>query len=381
MGKNNHFVPRRYLKRFRSISDRQVALYNLKSRRIIDHAAIGDQCYRNYFYTKNPAFEKTFTTLEGSHEGLYERMIAEEFAPVPESPDRHTLSAAIMFQEGRTVTTVDRATHLASEVIKSVLRIKLEKEGKTDLVEFLPGVKITLPDAVMDAILQHLVMYPLINDLDCTLFVNRTTEDFLTCDHPIALGNNMRAASPSSGASGFSSRGLMIAVPLSPHAFVLLSDREVYKVTRNGRGVAYLTNQSEVVGLNLAQCAIARTNLYFATEARVRKTLDEFEKRKEALRLQPPPMVETPMQGEGRTRILLGMERPTQHLTLPEVVQLRAAAKTGRYALGNDFVRDPLRTAAVRAELNRVQKLREAATERAEAAAKNGASNGRELES
>jgi hypothetical protein len=381
MGKNNHFVPRRYLKRFRSISDRQVALYNLKSRRVIDDAAIGDQCCGNYFYTKNPAFEKTFTTLEGSHEGLYERMIAEEFAPVPESPDRHTLSAAIMFQEGRTVTTVDRATHLASEVIKSVLRIKLEKEGKTDLVEFLPGVKITLPDAVMDAILQHLVMYPLINDLDCTLFVNRTTEDFLTCDHPIALGNNMRTASPSSGASGFSSRGLMIAVPLSPHALALLSDREVYKVTRNGRGVAYLTNQSEVVGLNLAQCAIARTNLYFATEARVRKTLDEFEKRKEALRLQPPPMVETPMQGEGRTRILLGMERPTRHLTLPEVVQLRAAAKTGRYALGTDFVRDPLRTAAVRAELNRVQKLREAATERAEAAAKNGASDGRELES
>jgi hypothetical protein len=371
MGKNNHFVPRRYLKRFRSVSDRQVALYHLKSRRIVETAAIGDQCYRNYFYTKNPAFETTFTTLENSHEGLYERMIAEEFAPIPETPDRHTLSAAVLFQEGRTVTTVDRATHLASELIKKVLRIQFEKEGKTDLVEFLPGVKITLPDAVMDAIMQHLVMYPLINDLDCTLFVNRTAEDFLTCDHPIALGNNMPASSPSSGASGFASRGLMIAIPLSSHALALLSDRETYKVTRNGRGVAYLTDASEVVGLNLAQCAIARENLYFASAARIRRSLDEFEKRREDLRRPPPSMVETPMQRQGRNGVMLGMERPTQRLSLPKVVQLRSAARTGRYVLGDAFARDPLRAAAVKAELNRLHKLREAATERAEAAAKN----------
>jgi hypothetical protein len=194
-----------------------------------------------------------------------------------------------------------------------------------------------------------------------------TTEDFITCDHPIALGNNLPSGSLSGTASGFSSRGLMIAVPLSPRALVLLSDREVYKVTRNGRGVAYLTNDWDVVGLNLAQCSVARENLYFASEARVRKTLDEFEKRKETLRREPPQMVETPMQRKGRTGILLGMERPTLRLTLPKVVQVRSAAKTNRYVLGDDFVRDPLRTAVVRAELNRLHKLREAATERADA--------------
>src|SRR4051794_15709468 len=108
MGKNNHFVPRRYLRRFRSVSDRQVALYNIKSRRVIEVAAIGDQCYRDYFYTKNPAFEAAFTKLENAHEGLYERMIADEFAPAPGSVDRNTLSAAIMFQEGRTFSALDR---------------------------------------------------------------------------------------------------------------------------------------------------------------------------------------------------------------------------------------------------------------------------------
>lgn len=295
MGKNNHFVPRRYLKRFRSVSDRQVALYNLKSRRVIETAAIGDQCSRDNFYTKKPEFETTFTKLEGNHEGLFERIITEEFAPAADSADRHTLSAAVMFQEGRTVTTVERATHLASEFIKSVLRIQLENEGKTDLVEFLPGVNISLPDAVMDAIARHLAMYPLINDLDCTLFANRTTEDFITCDHPIALGNNSPPGALLGAASGFSSRGLMIAVPLSPRALMLLSDREVYKITRNGRGVAYLTDHTEIVGLNLAQCSVAQENLYFASEAGVRRTLDEFEPREETLRPKLPRVVETLM--------------------------------------------------------------------------------------
>jgi Arc/MetJ-type ribon-helix-helix transcriptional regulator len=369
MGKNNHFVPRRYLRRFRSVSDRQVALYNIKSRRVIEVAAIGDQCYRDYFYTKNPAFEAAFTKLENAHEGLYERMIADEFAPAPGSVDRNTLSAAIMFQEGRTFSALDRANHLAGEFIKSALRVQLEKTGKADLIEYLPQVKVSLTDGIMDTIQRHLSMYPLIDDLDCTLFVNRTTEDFLTCDHPIALGNNLAQDRPSGASVGFSSRGLVIVNPLSPRALVLLSDREVYKVTRNARGVAYLTNHQEVVGLNLAQCSVAHVNLYFASETRVRRTLDEFEKHKTVLRADPPPMTETPMQGGGRTGILLGMKRTSHHIRLPKVVEIRGAAKTGRYALGDAFIRDPIRAMAVRAELDRVHRLRQAATERADRAA------------
>ena len=61
------------------------------------------------------------------------------------------------------------------------------------------------------------------------------------------------------------------------------------------------------------------------------------------------------------------MQRPTQRLSLPKVVQIRAAAKKGKYALGDAFLRDPLRIAAVSAESSRLHKLREAATKRAEA--------------
>jgi hypothetical protein len=380
MGKNNHYVPRRYLKRFRSTSEREVALYNLKTARIVEKASIGDQCSRNWFYTKNPIFETTFTGLEAKFEGIFERMIADEFAPAPTSDDRQLLSAAIMFQEGRTVATAEQSVHLASEFIKFAMRHDLERKGEIDALAALPGVKIKMPDVIMDAILHHLIMPPLIGDLDCTLFANRTDEDFLTCDHPIALGNNLPPGAPSAATSGFSSRGLMIALPLSPRALVLLSDREVYKVTRNDRGVAYLTDYSEVVGLNLAQCFIARENLYFSSPSLVGRTLGEFERNKETLRMKPPKIVETPMQIEGRIGVQFGMARTTQRFSLPKIVCIRPAAKSGRYALGDAFVRDPLRRAAVGAKLDRVNKLRQVATDRAKASAENEARDGGESE-
>lgn len=178
--KNNHFVPQSYLERFCSVSDRQVALYNLKSGRTFETAPIKTQCSRDYFYTKNPIFEDEFTKIEGTQKRLFAEIITTEIVSAPGSPDRSALSSCIMFQAGRTVTTVENADHLANQFGKALLRNYLEKEGRDDLLAHLPELQISIPNAVMDSVGQHLAMYPLIDDLDCTLFINQTNEDFLT---------------------------------------------------------------------------------------------------------------------------------------------------------------------------------------------------------
>jgi hypothetical protein len=89
-----------------------------------------------------------------------------------------------MFQAGRTATTVADADHLTNQFGKAWLGHHLTKEGRTDLLEHLPKLEITMTDAVMDAVGRHLAIYPLIDDLDSTLFLNDTDEDFLTSDHP-----------------------------------------------------------------------------------------------------------------------------------------------------------------------------------------------------
>ena len=231
--KNNHFVPRSYLERFCSVSDRQVALFNLKSGRVVETAPIKSQCARDYFYTRNPIFEDQFSILEGHQKRLFEKIITENYVPASGTEDHHTLLSLIMFQAGRTVTAAAQQDHLANEFGKAILRKHLEKEGRDDLLAYLPQLKISVPHGAIDAVGRHLAMYPLIGDMEITLFVNRSKEDFLTSDHPVALCNNLPGSSPYGANTGFSSRGLILMFPLSPRALLLLSDPEVYKVAKD----------------------------------------------------------------------------------------------------------------------------------------------------
>lgn len=367
--KNNHFVPKSYLKRFNSQSENQVGLFNLKSGLIVEGAPVKSQCARDYFYTKNPVFEDKFMELEGKQGALLDRMTADRYVPARESDDHHTLLALIMFQAGRTVTTVEQQNHLANQFGKAMLQKHLEKEGRGDLLEFLPQLKITLEDGVIDAIGQHLSMYPLIGDMQMTLFVNETDEDFVTSDHPVTLCNNLPASSPHGANTGFSSRGLIILYPLSPRVLLVLTDPEVYKVASDANNVCTLKSTRDVINLNLPQCFNAHENLYFASSERVKGTLAAFEKDKARLRAPRPDLVEAGNVVEnGRKGVLLSMPAPARRMTLPKAVELRLAARRNKYVVGDTYIRDPLRRDVVNAELERIQKLREAATEKADAA-------------
>jgi hypothetical protein len=365
--KNNHFVPKSYLVRFKSASDKQVGLFNLKSGLIVETAPIKSQCSRDYFYSKNPVFENEFIKLEGQQKSLFTKIIGDTYVPALDTSDHHAVLGLIMFQAGRTATTAEHQNHIANEFGKAIMRKSFEREGRNDLIEHLEKVKITMPGAVLDAIGQHLAMYPLIGDLDITLFLNKSSENFLTSDHPVALCNNLPPnASPFGANVGFASRGLIICFPISPRVLLFLSDPEVYKVEKDGRNVAVVRKARDAIELNLAQCFNAHENLYFSSAKKVEQTLMAFKKRREILRTAPPPASETSaITPSGRKGVLLSMPAPNRRMVLPTAVTIRRAVKTAKYVLGDAFQRDPARIAVVRAELDRIQKLREAATKAA----------------
>ena len=99
----------------------------------------------------------------------------------------------------------------------------------------------------------------------------------------------------------------------------------------------------------------------------VQATLEAFRKRSDAVRPPRPALKETPFLSEDNRRgVLLDMSRQVRRLSMPKVVQIRYAAMTGKYKLGDGRVRDPARVQVVEAELDRLQKLR--ATKMAEGA-------------
>ena len=360
--KNNHFVPKSYLKRFCSGSERQIGLYNLKSGRSVDDAPIKTQCSRDYFYTKNPIFEDEFSKLEMRQKELLSKIIETRRVPERQSSDRAALSSSILFQAGRTATSAAHRDHLTTEFGKAVLKYELADGDRAALLEYLPALKITQSNTVMESIAEHLVMWPLIDDLDCTLFLNESEEDFLTSDHPVARCNSLPPSRTPAPSIGFASRGLIIVYPISPRALLLLSDFEVYKVEKNHDGAAILKGRRDVVEMNLAQCWGAYENLYFASQARVDATLGAFRKRSTVERPLPSSLEERPV----HRGVWLDMRSHVRRLSMPNLIQLRHASKTGKYKLGNGRVRDPLRVQIVKAESDRINKLREEATQKAE---------------
>lgn len=365
--KNNHFVPRSYLKRFSSLNKKQIALYNIKSGTVVVNAPIKSQCSKDYFYTKNPIYEEKFQEIEDAQLSLINSIIEEKSPPKPDMSFKpwRDLLACVMFQAGRTASQVVHADHFLNQLGKAMLRHQFEREGNAELLEYLPDVTLSTTNAVLDSIMQHLIMHPLLSDLECVLLLNETSEDFLTSDHPVALCNSIPSIRPGGASLGFASRGLIVVYPISPRASLMFSDPEVYRINSQKRLLS-IYKKHDIVELNLMQFGNAYENVYFSTSSRVEQTLDAFRRRAATFRPPLPLMSEASASLPDKRRgILLMMEPAARRLPLPRGVEIRRAARTGKYRTGNTLVRNPFLISLVDAELERVQALREQATARA----------------
>ncbi len=250
----------------------------------------------------------------------------------------------------------------ADQFGKAMLREDLEKEGQTKPLELLPKLQISINDAIIDSVGWHLLMSPLIDDLKCTLFINETKEDFLTSDHPIALCNNLPLGSSSEANTGFASRGLIIAFPLSPHALLLLNDREVYLIEGEEHNAVTVRDKRDVVELNILQCMNALDNLYFSSSSKIQETLKTFRNRRDTLR-RPRPEIKRKqlINPSGRKLVLFNLPHLKRRLMLSRILKIKHVTKSGRYILGNSMIRDPVQTLFVKEALSRFQKDREQA--------------------
>lgn len=328
------------------------------------------QCSRDYFYTKNPIFEDEFAKIEGRQKILLDEILSSRSVPQQGSRRRSELSSGIMFQAGRTASAVVRADHLTNQFGKSLLRHHFEREGKVDLLEYLPKVEISTVDAVMDSIGQHLLMGPLIDDLDCTLLLNETSEDFLTSDHPIVLCNSLPGIRASDRNLGFASPGLIILYPISPRAILFLSDPKAYMVDKQA-GRTSLRREQDVVNLNLAQFGNAYENVYFSNAANVQRTLDQFREQSDVVRIARPEVLETEFNlSDGRRRILLHMPVETRRQRLPRAVQIRYSFRRRSHKEEDILARDAWRVSMVNETLVHFNKRREKATREAKSKAK-----------
>lgn len=248
--KNQHFVPRCYLRPF-TINGANLAIniFNLDRGKFISNAPVKNQCSGNYFYGKNPALEKAIQTMEGMYAATLRDVLAPRYA-LTES-HRGFLRRFALFQYMRTEAASRRAVEMNSGLVDP-LGPSAEK------------FRLDIKDAVQMAMKSYAELISLLDDLKLCLVRNRTDVPFVTSDDPAVLTNrwhfeDRRGAFKKS--FGLSAAGTLLLLPISPKVVCICYDGDVYSISHTA-GWVDIKNPQDAEAINQHQFLNCRANIY-----------------------------------------------------------------------------------------------------------------------
>ena len=238
--KNQHFVPRCYLKPFSFMEEgKAINLYNIDRRRGIRNAPVKNQCAADYFYGENLELEKSLQPIEG----MYAKALRDVARPryVLNEGDKTVLVHFCYLQHCRTEATARQAAMSMAEVARIA--------GD----ERVTSWRSIMRDAVLGGMHGFADTMSTVYDLKACLIRNRTGFPFITSDDPVVMTNrwyqqkSKTAAAQNSGGAG--NAGVLFFMPLRPDILLILYDGDVYNI-QNEDGWVTLTKSADVEAFN-----------------------------------------------------------------------------------------------------------------------------------
>ncbi|GLI09664.1 hypothetical protein YDYSG_56960 [Paenibacillus tyrfis] len=258
--KNQHFVPRFYLKYFsNSFLGKTLGIYNIPSDKYIDRGNLQKQASKEYFYGEDLAVEDTLAAIEAETAKLFRNICETGVLPPRFSEEHIVMLIFIMILSARTEQSADTQNETADKIFKEIF--KYDSRVK----DFLDQVVVGWGDnAPLVSIRFAVESIPVLFDLEFKLLVNRTDVPFITSDQPVVLYNQfLERRKAFGGITGYAVKGLQIFFPLNPWLSFVFYDTNVYGVGNKKDCYINITNTKDVMSLNLLQYANAYKNLYF----------------------------------------------------------------------------------------------------------------------
>jgi hypothetical protein len=250
--KNQHFVPKVYLRSFSCDPDRAaINLFNITQKRSIARASIKGQCSSNYFYGEDKQLDDA---LQGS-EGFYGLFLKELEKPdfKPETGHLEFLRHFCFLQHSRTAAQAQRTFNFMVSMANAAF------DGKPP-EDYVPNVKESVRMG-MKAFSEHVYA---IHDLKVRLVRNHTGIDFVSSDNPSVHTNRWHLQSPKArGKSpGVSSAGVIFFMPITPRILCVVYDGDVYTTDHHDNWIE-LKRAADVLALNDQQYLNCQANIYF----------------------------------------------------------------------------------------------------------------------
>lgn len=313
--KNQHYVPKMYLRNFSSGSKKAIHLYNIPSKLKKSNAPIKGQCAAPYFYGKDLKIENALQLLEGAVASIIRDILNSNTVPKPRSGEASNFLVFTIFQYARTKHTANAHDDIADQYLKAIL----EKDGSIDQ-EALKNLKISLTDPVGMSLRAAAESMTIAMDLKTKVLINRTSVEFITSDNPVVLYNQLfEGSNPALGANiGLACKGLQIFLPLSPTHLLIMYDSSVYKVGEKRSDSCDVTNPGDVRQFNDLQFLNSLENLYSYSEFSDAELflLEQRNARRERNRRGQLNQYAQPDRPDGTSSVLLHMIRAENRIGL-----------------------------------------------------------------
>ena len=271
--KNQHFVPRCYLKPF-SLDGQGLAinLYNIDRRLGIRNVPVKGQCSGSYFYGEDLRLEKLLQKSEGSYAQTLSRIGEQGYRL--NGDDKFVLRHFCYLQHCRTEAASRRAVLFMSDIADIAWNGQAPADWRT-----------TIQDAVLSGMRTFSKTMNVIDDLKVCLIRNKTGQAFVTSDDPAVLTNRWYSQNPKAKglSGGIGNSGALFLLPLTPRVLCMIYDGDVYSLPNNG-GWIDVDRVADIDAFNQHQFLGCRANIYFADWTMLSEVAHSFE---EALPYRP----------------------------------------------------------------------------------------------
>lgn len=248
--KNQHFVPRCYLKPF-TVNGENAAinLYNIDRNRLIRGAPVKNQCSRDYFYGQDARLEAAIQSVESAYGIVLREILRPGYSLTQEHC--YVLRIFWMLQNVRTEAASKRSVEMTDEAL-----------GGLD-----PSFGFEIKEAVQSAMHAFAESMEVVSDLKVCLIKNITDVPFITSDDPAILANRWYLENSKTKGMSFGMRdaGALLLLPLSPKIYCICYDPDVYSIA-NEKGWGIARHKSDVEALNELQLLHCRANLFLGGE-------------------------------------------------------------------------------------------------------------------
>jgi len=261
--KNQHFVPRCYLRPFTTDSaNASINLFNIDRLKFIEHAPVKHQCSGDYFYGEDLALERAIQFTESTYAAALRDIFKSGYRLT--DSHRELLRFFWLLQYSRTEAASIRLAEMNAamgDVIDS------------EITDF----RLSIRSAVQIAMRTFAENRNIADDLKICLLRNRTSIPFVTSDDPAVLTNrwHLQDKRTRGRSFGLGSSGSLLILPLSPQIMCLGYDGDVYSVPQES-GWVDVRHDADIQAFNQHQFLNCRANIFVHDPVHAQGVHDAF---------------------------------------------------------------------------------------------------------